>query len=83
LDVAALYKADGEYCFSNGFGYAAIIALVAAVLPSLPGFLINVKVLSADSVPSFLAHLYDYAWFIGFALAFVIYLVLRKLAPKL
>jgi NCS1 family nucleobase:cation symporter-1 len=83
LDVAALYKADGEYCFSNGFGYAAIIALVASVLPSLPGFLINVKALSAESVPSFLAHLYDYAWFIGFALAFVIYLVLRKLAPKL
>jgi NCS1 family nucleobase:cation symporter-1 len=83
LDVPALYKADGEYRFSNGFGYAAIIALVAGVLPSLPGFLINVKVLSADSVPSFLAHLYDYAWFVGFALAFVIYLVLRKLAPKL
>ena len=34
-------------------------------------------------VPAGLVGLFDYAWFVGFALAFVIYLVLRKLAPKL
>ena len=83
LNVPALYKEDGEYRFSNGFSYAAIIALVGGALPSLPGFLINVNVLSAASVPPFLAQLYNYAWFIGFALAFVIYLVLRILAPKI
>jgi NCS1 family nucleobase:cation symporter-1 len=56
---------------------------VSGVLPSLPGFLVNVKVLAADSVPPFVAHIYNYAWFVGFGLAFVIYLILRKLAPKL
>jgi cytosine/uracil/thiamine/allantoin permease len=29
-----------------------------------------------------LIELYNYAWFVGFALASVIYLVLRKIAPK-
>jgi NCS1 family nucleobase:cation symporter-1 len=47
----------------------------------LPGFLVNVKLLSAASVPPFLAHLYNYAWFAGFAVAFVVYIVGRKLAP--
>jgi cytosine/uracil/thiamine/allantoin permease len=39
--------------------------------------------LDPAKVPAGLVSLFDYAWFIGFALAFVIYLVLRKLAPKL
>ena len=83
LNVAALYKPTGEYLFTNGFSIVALVAFVAGVLPSLPGFLINVKLLAVENVSPFLAHLYSYAWFIGFALAFTIYLVLRKLAPKL
>jgi NCS1 family nucleobase:cation symporter-1 len=43
---------------------------------------VNIKVLSAESIPASLAHLYNYAWFIGFAVAFTVYLTLRKLAPK-
>lgn len=82
LNVAGLYKADGEYRFVNGFSYVALIALVLGALPSLPGFLIQIKVLSATSVPALLADLYHYAWFIGFGLAFAIYVVLRKLIPR-
>jgi len=82
LDLAALYKADGEYRFTNGFSMVALIALVLGALPSLPGFLIQIKAMSASSVPPLLADLYHYAWFIGFALAFVIYLILRKLLPR-
>ena len=67
LNVSALYQPDGEYRFTNGFSLVALVAFVAGVLPSLPGFLVNVKVLSAESVPPFLAQLYNYAWFIGFA----------------
>jgi NCS1 family nucleobase:cation symporter-1 len=83
LNVNALYKSDGEYRFTGGFSVVALISLVAGALPSLPGFLVNVNLLSAEHVPVFLAHLYDYAWFVGFAVAFVVYLVLRKAAPKL
>jgi NCS1 family nucleobase:cation symporter-1 len=43
---------------------------------------VDVKALSSESVPAFLVQLYNYAWFIGFAVAFAIYLALRKLAPK-
>ena len=82
LDVAALYRIDGEYRFTNGVSLVALIALIVGVLPSLPGFLVNLKLLSAERVPASLAHLYNYAWFIGFALAFTVYLALRKLAPK-
>ena len=82
LNVPALYQPEGEFKFTNGFSLVALLALVAGVLPSLPGFLVNVKLLSADTVPPFLAHLYNYAWFIGFAVAFVVYLAGRMLAPQ-
>jgi len=32
-------------------------------------------------VPPFLLGIYNYAWFAGFGIAFVLYLILRKLAP--
>jgi NCS1 family nucleobase:cation symporter-1 len=51
------------------------------VLPNLPGFLAATKVIAQESVPAFLATSYDYAWFTGFGLAFVLYLILRRLAP--
>src|ERR1019366_4385360 len=81
LNVTALYQTDGEYRFTNGVSIVALISLAIGALPSLPGFLVNVKLLNADSVPPFLAHLYNYAWFIGFAVAFIVYLAGRKLAP--
>jgi NCS1 family nucleobase:cation symporter-1 len=83
LQVAALYQCGGEYHFTNGISFVALIALAVGALPSLPGFLVTVKWLGPSSVPVFLAHLYNYAWFVGFAVAFVVYLALRKIAPKL
>jgi NCS1 family nucleobase:cation symporter-1 len=79
LDLLELYKPDGEYRFTNGFSIVALLALVAGVLPSVPGFLVQVKVLKAENVLPFLAHLYSYAWFMGFAVAFGVYLAGRKL----
>jgi NCS1 family nucleobase:cation symporter-1 len=83
LNLSALYKSDGEYRFTNGISVVALISLLVGALPSLPGFLVNIKAVSAASVPAFLTQLYSYAWFIGFAVAFVVYLAGRKLAPKL
>jgi len=82
LNVTALYQSGGEYRFTNGVSFVALISLAIGALPSLPGFLVNVKLLNADSVPPSLAHLYNYAWFIGFAVAFAAYLIGRKLAPS-
>src|SRR5207237_9432638 len=59
LDVPDLYRANGRYRFTNGVSIAAMIALVAAILPNLPGFLVNVKLLDAASTPRFFVALYD------------------------
>ena len=82
LNLAALYQANGEYRFTNGFSVVAIVALLAGALPSLPGFLVHVKAMDEKIVPQLLADLYHYAWFIGFAVAFVVYLAGRKLAAR-
>jgi NCS1 family nucleobase:cation symporter-1 len=79
LNVTALYQSDGEYRFTAGFSFVALIALTLAVLPNLPGFLVNVKLVNATTVPTFFVALYSYAWFVGFGIAFVVYLALRRL----
>ncbi len=79
LNVAALYHPDGQYRYTRGFSGVAIAALTLAVLPSLPGFLEEVKIMSPGVFPKALSDLYHYAWFVGFAIAFVTYLVGRKL----
>jgi NCS1 family nucleobase:cation symporter-1 len=79
LDLPALYRADSEFRFTNGFSVVALVALVVGALPSLPGFFVQVKLLNPDKVAPFLVGLYNYAWFVGFAIAFVAYLTGRKL----
>src|SRR5205823_9221252 len=59
LNLPALYLAEGEYRFTHGFSVVAIGALVAGVLPSLPGFLVQVGWLSADKVAPGLVNLYN------------------------
>lgn len=80
LNLPALYLPDGEYRFTEGFSLVALGALALGALPSLPGFLVQVKLLTADRVAPWLVDLYNYAWFIGFAIAFVAYLAGRRLA---
>jgi NCS1 family nucleobase:cation symporter-1 len=82
LNVLNLYLPDGEYRYTGGFSLVAIAAFVVGVLPSLPGFLAAVKLIDGANVSPFLLSLYNYAWFVGFGVAFVVYLALRKLAPK-
>jgi NCS1 family nucleobase:cation symporter-1 len=81
LDVNALYQPRGRYVFTRGFSVVAMIALVLAILPNLPGFLVTVKLIDPAGVPQFFLTLYSYAWFVGFALAFSVYILLRRLAP--
>ena len=83
LSIPGLYSGTGEYTYTNGFSIVAIVALLAGVLPSLPGFLANVHLLNATHVPALFLSLYNYAWFVGFGLAFSVYYVFRKLAPTL
>ncbi len=83
LNLPALYQTNGEYRFTNGFSMVALIALTLAVLPNLPGFLVTVKLLAPNAVPPFFVALYSYAWFVGFGIAFLVYIILRRVtSPK-
>jgi NCS1 family nucleobase:cation symporter-1 len=78
LDVDALYQPRGAYSFGNGFNNRALIALLLGILPNVPGFLTTIKVIPLDSVPAWIAQLYNYAWFVGFFVSAIIYLVLMR-----
>jgi NCS1 family nucleobase:cation symporter-1 len=82
LDVPALYDAGGCYSYTGGWSLVAVAAFVLAVAPNLPGFLAQVGWIDPARVPPMLIGVYGYAWFAGFAIAFVAYLGLRRLAPK-
>jgi NCS1 family nucleobase:cation symporter-1 len=78
LSVEDLYRVNGIYRFTNGFNQYAIIALLAGILPNIPGFLIAIKVLSPNSVPAWIAQLYNYAWFVGFFISGALYMLLMQ-----
>ncbi|MGI9055353.1 MAG: cytosine permease, partial [Pyrinomonadaceae bacterium] len=79
LELAELFKANGIYSYSNGFNWRAIIALVVAIAPVIPGFL-RAATTPGGQVqnPNFFDTLYIYAWFVTFAIGFILYFVLMK-----
>ena len=79
LDVPALYDPAGKY---RGWNAAGFLALGLAVLPNVPGFLVTVKLIGKDAVPALLVASYNYAWFIGFGIAFVFYIVFARIFTK-
>src|SRR5581483_7558131 len=82
LNLAGLYDSNGEYRYTNGFSLIGLITLLVSILPNLPGFLVTIHWWPKSwPVPTFFVELYSYAWFVGFALAFVLYLALKLLAP--
>jgi len=62
LVVDDLYLRNGVYEYSRGFNWRAIIALALGAGTALAG-------LASPSIHA----LYDYSWFVGFAIAFVAY----------
>lgn len=78
LRTKDLYSHEGSYRFTNGFNIPAIVALLVGVLPNVPGFLVTIKVIAADAVPEWIAHLYYYAWFVGFLVSGIAYMLLMQ-----
>ncbi|HVY47946.1 MAG TPA: NCS1 family nucleobase:cation symporter-1, partial [Minicystis sp.] len=73
LDLVKLYEENGPYWYSAGWNPKALVALAAGILPNLPGFLGTIKL---AKVGPFWMGLYNYAWFVGFGLAFAVYAAL-------
>jgi len=69
LDVNSLYHTNGAYHYSKGVNPRAIVSLVMGVAVALIG--LTVKPLH---------FLYDYAWFVGFFTAGILYWSLMKLS---
>jgi nucleobase:cation symporter-1, NCS1 family len=73
-----LYQHKGAYRYTNGFNNKAIIALLCGIVPNIPGFLLQIKIISANAFPAWIAELYHYAWFVGFLVSAVVYLLLMQ-----
>jgi len=67
LHVDDLYVRHGQYEYQGGFNLRALAALALGVLVALVGLVIGE-----------LRFLYDYAWFVGFVVAFFGYWILMK-----
>lgn len=78
LNVPALYQLNGQYSYSNGFNRYALVALLLGILPNIPGFLTTTRVIAADAVPQWVSGMYNYAWFTGFFVSGVCYMLVMR-----
>ncbi len=79
LNLEALFDTRGIYSYGNGFNWRALVALIASIIPVVPGFIKAATTPNGQVAnPGFLDTLYTYAWFVTFGLGFVIYYVLMS-----
>jgi NCS1 family nucleobase:cation symporter-1 len=70
LELGDLYRQSGSYTYSAGWNWRAVLATVVGCTLAWIGLV----------VPK-LRPMYDYAWFVGFGSATIIYLLLMRTAP--
>lgn len=79
LDLADLFRLDGRYRYRNGTNPRAVLALVIAIVPVVPGFIRAATTPGGQvSNPGLFDHLYTYAWFVTFGLSFALYLAFSR-----
>jgi len=73
INTDDLYDANGPF---KGIRWQAIVALVIAVLPNLPGF---INAASHKAIfPAYFDSIYNYAWFVGVLISVVLYWILMQ-----
>ena len=70
--VNDLYRRHGIYEYSRGVNWIAMAALAAGVAPSLPGFSAALRGVPETGV---FGTIYNWAWFVGFLLSALIYVI--------
>jgi cytosine/uracil/thiamine/allantoin permease len=73
LHLDQLYREQGVYRYWRGYHLPALLVLLVAIAPSAPGFLAVVMPSLASKVAPFFQQIYTYSWFLGFAIALVLY----------
>jgi NCS1 family nucleobase:cation symporter-1 len=84
LSLAELFNERGRYTYTKGFNWYALISFVVAVVPVVPGFLRAAATRGGQVAnPGMLDTLYTYAWFVTFAIGFVLYFIFMRNHPSL
>jgi NCS1 family nucleobase:cation symporter-1 len=78
LKLADLYDPNGAYRYRGGWNPAAIAALAIGILPNLPGFLMQVVGPMKGAFPPVFSEIYQFGWFVGFAVAFAVHAALMR-----
>ncbi|TVY39558.1 putative permease [Lachnellula cervina] len=88
IDVPALYNPHGRYQFWNGINWRALLALLIAVSPNLPGlgYSIGQPADPTQKNPVHISqgaqHLYTFDWLFGFVTSIVVYVSLSYIFPS-
>jgi len=88
IDVPALYNPDGRYRYWNGINWRALLALLIAVSPNLPGLGYSIGAPSDPTKPNPVhiskgaQHLYTFDWLFGFVTSIVVYVSLSYIFPS-
>ena len=76
LSLPDLFRVDGRYSYRNGVNRHAMMVLIIAILPVIPGFIRAATTPNGQVAnPTFFDSVYTYAWFVTFGLSFALYLV--------
>ncbi|BCM93898.1 putative allantoin permease [Abditibacteriota bacterium] len=81
LHLGALFDTKGLYSYGSGWNWRALMALVLAIAPCVPGFVRAIT--GAKATPDFFDGLYTYSWFVTFALGAALYALLMRGNPSL
>ncbi|KAK7463627.1 hypothetical protein VKT23_005566 [Stygiomarasmius scandens] len=80
LELAQLYyKGSGDYWYSGGFNWRALVSFAFALVPNLPGF--AGKVNANLGIPLGAEYLFSVVWPLGVAVSGVFYLILSFVFP--
>lgn len=82
LNLYDLFVHKGNYTYTKGWNLLAYVTFFLSIIPNIPGFLVKVGVVGEGTFASWVTSLYDYAWFISFGLAFIIYWLLMSIFNK-
>jgi NCS1 family nucleobase:cation symporter-1 len=87
LRLTQLFQADGAYTYDRGFNWCAVLAISLSIGLCVPGFLDTITngamLVSNTPLARFFTTIYNYGWFVTFALSFLIYAILMFSHPSL